>query len=78
MSSESVSMGSTYSVISGYTKKTAAKVRAKIAKQWFEALDDEEKDAWTEITQQAYDEEVIQFNNAIKSPPSTNPVDRQK
>ena len=63
---------------SGYTKKSAATVRAKISNKWFEALDDEEKAEWKELAQLEHDEAVLQFKQATTSPPSTDPVDRQR
>jgi len=52
-------------------------VRSAIAKKWFEALD-EEQAVWKDLAQEEYDEEVLQFNTVTTSPPSTDPVDRQK
>jgi len=63
---------------SGYTKKSAAKLRAKIAKEWFKKLDDSEQADWAELAKQEHEEAMAQFKHATTAPPSTDPVDRQK
>jgi len=67
-----------YDSVSGYTKKSGANLRAQIAKEWFEKLDDETKADWADLAKEEHNEAMAQFKHATTSPPSTEPTDRQK
>ena len=53
-------------------------MRAKIAKEWFEELDESVQADWVDLAKQEHDEAMARFKDVVTSPPSTEPVDRQK
>jgi len=60
------------------SKKTAASIRDRIARDLFSQLPAEEQEGWYEMAAGQYAEEKTKYDDAMHGPPSTRPEDRQQ
>lgn len=62
----------------GCSRKKLAPLREKLSKEMFAALAKEEKEEWEQAAKNEHQEAIAKFEHDLKSPPSTNPADRQR
>jgi len=60
------------------SKKTAASIRDRIARDLFSQLPHEEQTAWCEMAAGQYAEDKTVYTEGMHGPPSTRPEDRQQ
>jgi len=60
------------------TKKTAASIRDRIARDLFSQLPHDEQAAWCEMAAGQYAEDKTKYHEGMHGPPSTRPEDRQQ
>ncbi|KAJ3503663.1 hypothetical protein NLJ89_g8330 [Agrocybe chaxingu] len=59
-------------------KKKLAPIRESVAKEMFASLSEQEKEEWAQVAKDEHAALLAKYKSEVESPPSTEPVDRQR